>query len=1301
MCYFSVHNHSMYSNIRLLDSINRPEELIQYANDIGLKGICLSDHECLSGHVKFIKSYKELKEKGKIRNDFRIGLGNEIYLVHEDTLEELQENYKNKNPDTKFYHFLLIAKDPEGYEQLKILSSMAWENMFTTGYMERVPTFKSNLAKVIKGGHVIATTACLGGFVPQMILKWREEENKGNQENVIKYKRMLHEFVTFCIDVFGKDNFYFECQPSHQEEQNYVNRKLIELSKVYGIKYIIATDGHYLKKEDREAHRIYLQSQEGDREVDDFYQSAYVMSVNEIKEAMDGHLTDVEIQEGFNNTLDILNKIEFFDLARPVVIPQTKIEDFELAHIFKPAYHQYEYIEKFANSPHKVDRYLMYLIEAGFNEKLRNKPLSREYFHTILQRINTELGELWKISEKLNDRMSAYYVLTRHVIDLIWEKGDSLVGVSRGSSAGFLINYLIDIVQENPLDYNLPHFRHLTAERPELPDIDIDSQQNRRGQILQALKDEFGERRVLNIATFGTEGSRSTLLSVCRGMGIDVDEAQYLTTFIPQERGQSWSLSDCIYGNPEKDRHPIKEFVRELEKYPGLIETALKIENLVKSRSVHASGVYIYNDDFTKFNAMMRASSGQPITAFDMADSDYMGNLKIDLLTVQALDRIRTAMELLIKDGYLEWQGSLRATYNKYLHPDVLNYDDKEMWKKVADNAIPDLFQFDTPVGLQCARKVKPTSVTELAVANSLMRLMSDGDEQPVDKYVRHKNNPEEWYQEMKSYGLTEDEIQVLRKHLDEVYGVSESQELMMLLSMDEKIANFSVKDSNALRKGVAKKKEKLIQEAKENFFKLGRENGASDNILNYVWTTQIQPQCGYSFSRLHSVGYSLIALQELNLAHFYPQIYWDCACLTINAGADEDNEDNKGTNYGKVAAAIGAMQKRGVKVALPDINHADFGFKPDVENNQIIFGLKAVNGISDEIAELIIQHRPYSSFEDFITRMYNNGPIKKAHVIQLIKAGSFDSFGDRVDIMKQFINIICEPKEKLTMQNFNTLINLGVIPDEYALFVRFFNFKKYISQNVLKTTTKPKDKWLILDDKATQFFNLHFTDESVVDMHEGKLVISEAKFKKEYDQKMETIKKWVSSKEALDLVNEALFNEAWEKYAEGTISKWEMDSVSYYDHEHELAHVNNDKYGIVDFFSLPEEPPVVGYYKSRGQDRPKYQIVRIAGTVLDKNNYKHTITLLTTTGVVTVKFNDGQFAFYARQISKPREDGTKEVIEKGWFTRGNKLLIAGYRRGSQFRPYKYTDSIYSHTTALITKVHDNGDLTIITERAE
>lgn len=468
MSYFSTHNHSSYSNIRGLDAILRLDEMIQYANDIGLVGICLSEHEVLSSHLKFLNEYKKLKSKGKIREDFKIGLGNEIYLVHEETLEELKENANNRNPLTKFYHFLLLAKNANGHEQLRKLSSLAWENSFTLFGMERVPTFKSSLREIIKKGDVIATTACAGSFLGQSIIRINNTENESEKE---LYFNQLHEFIQFCIDVFGKEYFYLEIQPSNNPEQIIINKAILKLSEQYNLKYTIATDGHYLRKEDRNAHKTYLQSQNAEREVDAFYEATYIMSESEVRSYLDSYLSNEEIQKGFDATIDIYNQIEEYELKRNTIIPMPEIPEYEFTHVLEQGYEKFEYIKKFAYSDYPIDRYFLYLIQNGLIEKIVvGRKADKEYFQICLDRVNTELKEIWLISEKLNERVSSYYVLTAQIIDLMWNEGDSIIGVSRGSAGGYLTVYLLGITQMNPLDYNLPHFRHLTAERPELPD---------------------------------------------------------------------------------------------------------------------------------------------------------------------------------------------------------------------------------------------------------------------------------------------------------------------------------------------------------------------------------------------------------------------------------------------------------------------------------------------------------------------------------------------------------------------------------------------------------------------------------------------------------------------------------------------------------------------------------------------------------------------------------------------------------------------------------------------------------------
>jgi DNA polymerase-3 subunit alpha len=291
-----------------------------------------------------------------------------------------------------------------------------------------------------------------------------------------------------------------------------------------------------------------------------------------------------------------------------------------------------------------------------------------------------------------------------------------------------------------------------------------------------------------------------------------------------------------------------------------------------------------------------------------------------------------------------------------------------------------------------------------------------------------------------------------------------------------------------------------------------------------------------------------------------------------------EDGKPKKkyATNYGKVAAAIGNIRQRGVKVALPDINKAKFGFSPDIENDAIVFGLKGMNGIGDEVVHTIIEHRPYSSFEDFLVRMFDTKIIKNGQMVQLIKGGCFESFGERKDIMKQFTKHTYEPKKQLNFQNMKMLVENNLIPEEFGLNVRFYNYKNYISQFVHKNILKPKDRLFILDNIATPFFEQHFTEECIVDYVEGSLVISEKKFKKEYDKKMEDLKEWLSNPETLECVNESLLKQAYSSFENDSISQWEMDSLSFYYHDHELAAVDNVKYNIDNFNGLPEQPIVV-----------------------------------------------------------------------------------------------------------------------------
>lgn len=446
--YFGNHNHTEYSNLRLKDCNMKVEAMIDRAVTLGLKGVAVTDHECISGHITAIQKAKKLREKGI---DFKVGLGNEVYLV--DSLEEVRDNYQPGGL-TKFPHFVLTAKNTEGHLALRKLSSIAWSNLFRTGKMERVCIDTATLASVMAEhkGTVVASSACLGGFIGNKFLEY----------SVIKNPKALEEidrFINGCLYVFG-DDFYLEMQPSMMEEQIAYNKFLMELSERYGVKLIYTTDSHYLSKLHRGVHKAFLMSKEGDREVDDFYSSTYLMSTEEVWEYFESYIPRELFYEMTKNTLEIAEKVEFYDLAHEVIVPQATIPPFSQEHCLRNL-KGYEYIEKFANSEHLMDRYLLFEIAQGLGEK------HQEMNDVNLSRINIELKEIWLISQKLGQQLSSYYVLTKDVVDLMWEL--SLVGVARGSVTGYYITYLIGIIQMNPIEYKLPHYRHLTSTRPELP----------------------------------------------------------------------------------------------------------------------------------------------------------------------------------------------------------------------------------------------------------------------------------------------------------------------------------------------------------------------------------------------------------------------------------------------------------------------------------------------------------------------------------------------------------------------------------------------------------------------------------------------------------------------------------------------------------------------------------------------------------------------------------------------------------------------------------------------------------------
>lgn len=456
----SLHNHTDYSNIRLLDSVNTVEDLVKTALDLGYKGLAITEHEFIGSHHKAIKYVENGKKidpktgKSEIPQDFKLILGNEIYLV--ENAKWCEENYSNPDVEVKFFHYLLLAKNADGHKALRKLSSRAWKNSFRTGLMERVPTEEWYLEQIVKEfpNTLIATSACMGGRIPYEIMK-------GNLEGA-------RDYIKWNISLFGKEDFYLELQPATYEDQIHVNKHLVQFAEEFGLKLIITSDAHYARPEDAPIHEAFLNAKEGDREVADFYGHTYLHTIEEIYHKMD-YLPAEVISQALENTLEIGDKVEEYSLEQETIIPKIAVPEFKLRHLFKQWYDNFEYIGKMCNSEEVQDKYLMHLIEEGFLELIPFKQFTSEKFFTYLDRINKEVGELWELSEKMKQAVSSYYVTTARLVDIIWgddecegsfESG-SLVGHGRGSAVAFLINYLMKITMVNPLEHGIeiPHWR--------------------------------------------------------------------------------------------------------------------------------------------------------------------------------------------------------------------------------------------------------------------------------------------------------------------------------------------------------------------------------------------------------------------------------------------------------------------------------------------------------------------------------------------------------------------------------------------------------------------------------------------------------------------------------------------------------------------------------------------------------------------------------------------------------------------------------------------------------------------------
>lgn len=539
----------------------------------------------------------------------------------------------------------------------------------------------------------------------------------------------------------------------------------------------------------------------------------------------------------------------------------------------------------------------------------------------------------------------------------------------------------------------------------------------------------------------------------------------------------------------------------------------------------------------------------------------------------------------------------------------------------------------------------------ELVAANALMRLTVEEGEQPIDRYLRYRDDMSQWDTDMDSYGLTTAEKDVLKEHLNKFYGICYSQESLMALSMDSRITGFNLIEANKLRKSIAKKDHKLYEVEHDHFFKQGEKLGTSKNLLQYVWDNCAEPAKFYSYNLAHGTTYTLILMIEMNICFRYGSIYWQTACLSVNSGIYGD--EFKNTDYAKLTKAIGEMPGL---VENPTINNSDYGFKP--HNGKIAFGLYPIIGIGKEDGEKIIEGRPYNGIDDFVAKT----ELSDKKMVALIKAGAFDEFNNnRRQVMIDFVSSINMPKDKLTMVQLDKVRD--AVPDSLKKFLAYSDFRSLITG---------RHKVAMTNEISTLFFDefeRQITEQygKCYEYVNGTLKIDVKVFDKWFKKAIKPLSEWLKTEDATKAEASYRRREFWIENCKGNTASWEMEALGFYNGIHELTLTNiAEKYRVAEFNNLPSIPKIVGWSSYRRKQFPVYQHDLIYGTVIDKDKDKGLVYLLTPDGIANVRVGKQRFKKYNKRISA----GTgkeRHVVDDSWFKRGTKLLCVGYRRDKDF----------------------------------
>ena len=818
---------------------------------------------------------------------------------------------KNSKIDNVRHHLTLLAKNDVGYKNLVTL--------ITKSHLEGF-YYKPRIDKEILESHkegLIVLSGCFSGEVSKLL----RADMINEAEEAAKYYHKI----------FG-DDYYLEIQPESPD----LHDKLIALSKKLGIPLVATQDSHYLTKDDADVHDILLAIQtNGQLSDEDRFtfkgHDASFTSADEMREKMK------HIPESLENTLKVAEKCNF---------------KFELGKILLPKYP--------VPGDMEANAYLRELLE----EKVKDR--YPEVTKEIRERLEYELSVIEKTG------FADYFLIVQDFVS--WAKDHGIVvGPGRGSAAGSIISYILDITGIDPIKYNLLFERFLNPMRISMPDIDLDFADLRRDEVLGYIKDKYGEDKVAQIITFGTMAARASVRDAGRALGLPYALCDRIAKLIPFEPNLDKSETKL-----DKYLESIPELKQEYDTNPDarkILDAAQKLEGVARHASVHACGIVVSKEPLTNYMALQRSPQDDEatITQFEMHSVEDLGLLKIDLLGLKTLTIIEETLRL------------LRELHNKDIDISKLPLDDKKTFELLQTGETTGVFQFESSGMRRYMKDIKPTELEDLTALVSLYR---PGPLDLIPSFINRKFGREKViYLHPK-----------LEPILKTTYGIGIYQEQMMRIARD--LGGYSLAEADTLRKAIGKKIKSLLDEQEKKLTDGMVKNGISERVAKQIWEL-FPPFARYGFNRSHAVCYAMIGYQTAYLKANYPVEFM----TAVLNNASDDIE--------RIAFLVAECKRMGIQVLPPDINKSVAAFVPELTNKSggIRFGISAIKNIGENITAMIVDERlrggPFAGIEDFVTRV-SHRDLNKKSMEALAKGGAMDSLGvERTTVLENLDDIL------------------------------------------------------------------------------------------------------------------------------------------------------------------------------------------------------------------------------------------------------------------------------------------------------